>query len=173
MKKFWNKIFGRNSIQNQVKTFDLNQILQLEDETEIVIEIGQMLWNKSENDKDFESLNAMEKNVLFVEMLEGQVNNGGFDQYFFNTSGEYVYETLNALKEIKAPQTTGILNRAINVFPTLPIPKDTDQRRELMKLIPESVSDTWAKLDDEFYKYPENLAGLVIEYVKSNKADFK
>ncbi len=29
------------------------------------------------------------------------------------------------------------------------------------------------KLDDEFYKYPENLAGLVIEYVKVNKEELE
>src|SRR5690606_3072341 len=162
MKNFLNKIFGKNSRQNNSNTKSLDEILQLEDETNVVIEIGQILWDKSKNDKDFESLNETEKNVLFVEMLEGQVNNGGFNQYFFNSSGEYAHETLIALKQIKAPKMAEILNRAIKVYPTLPIPKDTEQRREHMEEIPESVSETWDKLDDEFYKYPENLAGLVI-----------
>ena len=42
-----------------------------------------------------------------------------------------------------------------------------------MEDIPEHISELWDKLDDEFYKYPENLAGLVIEYVKSNKTEFE
>jgi hypothetical protein len=172
MKKFLNKIFGKDSEQNEVNSKSLDEILNLEDETNIVFEIGQLLWNKSKDDKNFESLNAFERNVLYVEMLEGQVNNGGFDQYFFNSSGKYALETLIALKEIKAPQMAEILNRAIKVFPVLPIPKETEQRRKHMEDIPENVLEFWDILDEEFYKYPENLAGLVIEYVKSNKTDF-
>jgi hypothetical protein len=151
----------------------IDELLNLEDETETVIQIGELLWEKSKNDNDFESLNEYEKNVLFIEMLEGQVNNGGFDQYFFNSTGEYAHETLKALEEIKANQIAEILNSAIKAFPTLPIPKDTEQRRELMEDIPKNISETWDKLDDEFYEYPENLAGLVIEYVKTNKKEFE
>ena len=173
MKKFLNKIFGTNSEQEELKVKSLDEILKLEDETDIVIEIGQRLWDKSKDDKDFESLNSIEKNILYIEMLEGQVNNGGFDQYFFNSSGEYAHDTLIALKEIKAPQMAEILNRAIKIFPTLPIPKDTEQRREYMEDVPENVSETWDKLYDEFYKYPENLAGLIIEYVKVNKEELE
>lgn len=173
MKKFLKKLFGTNSEQDEVEINHLDEILKLEDETDIVIEIGQLLWNKSKDDKDFESLNSIEKNILYIEMLEGQVNNGGFDQYFFNSSGEYAHETLIALKEIKAPKMAEILNRAITVFPTSPIPKDTEQRRKYMEDVPENISETWGKLDDEFYKYPENLAGLVIEYVKANKEELE
>ena len=32
-----------------------------------------------------------------------------------------------------------ILNRAIKVFPTLPIPKDTEQRREYMEDVPGNI----------------------------------
>ncbi len=151
----------------------LDKILELEDETEIVIQIGEILWDKSKNDKNFESLNEYEKNVIFIEMLEGQVNNGGFDQYFFNSSGEYAHETLTALESINAPKIAELLNQAIKIFPTLPIPKDTEIRREFMQDTPETITDKWDKLDDQFYEYPENLAGLVIEYVKNNKSRFE
>lgn len=151
----------------------IDEILKLDDETDIVIKIGQILWNKSENDNDFESLNEFQKNVIFIEMLESQINNGGFDQYFFNSSGEYAHETLKALEEINAPEIGELLNQAIKIFPSLPIPKNTEVRRELMENLPEKISDKWDKLDDEFYKYPENLAGLVIRYVKDNKEKFE
>ncbi len=173
MKSFLNKIFGTNSGQDKVKVKSIDEILKPENETDIVIEIGQKLWDKSKDDKDFESLSSIEKNILYIEMLEGQVNNGGFGQYFFNSSGEYAHETLIALKEMKAPQMVEILNRVIKVFPTLPIPKDTEQRRECLEDVPEDILETWDKLDDEFYKYPENLAGLVIEYVKVNKEELE
>jgi len=151
----------------------IDKILRIEDETEKVIEIGQLLWDKSKNDNNFESLNVEEKTVLYIEMLEGQVNNGGFDQYFFNSSGDYAHETLEALERINAPQMRNILDEAIKSFPITPVPKDTEKRRKFMEDLPESISNNWVRLDNEFYEYPENLARLVIEYVKKNKRSFE
>lgn len=151
----------------------IDKVLSIEDETEKVIEIGQLLWDKSKNDDNFESLNLEEKTVLYIEMLEGQVNNGGFDQYFFNSSGDYAHETLEALERINAPQMRSILDEAIKSFPITPVPKDTEKRRKYMDDLPESVIDSWERLDNKFYEYPESLAGLVIEYVKENKKSFE
>lgn len=145
----------------------------MDDETDIVIEIGEILWNKSEKDYEFKNLNEFQKSVIFIEMLEGQVNNGEFDQYFFNSSGEYAHETLKALEEINALNMAEILNQAIKIFPSSPIPKDTEVRRELMESLPEAILDKWDKIDDELYEYPENIAGLAIKYVKEKKENFE
>ena len=151
----------------------LDKVLALKDETDVILGIGGLLWDKSKNDENFESLNQFEKNVLFIEMLEGQVNNGGFDQYFFNSSGEYAHETLTALEQVGATNAAELLEQAINAFPELPIPKDTEQRRELMDDLPERISNTWDQLDNRFYEYPDNIGGLTIAYVKRNKSHFE
>lgn len=151
----------------------LDKVLSQESETDIILGIGELLWDKSKNDENFESLNQFEKNVLYIEMLEAQVNNGGFDQYFFNSSGEYAYETLTALEQVGASKAAELLEQAIKAFPQLPIPKDTEQRRELMEDLPERISDIWEQLDDKFYEYPDNIGGLTIAYVKNNKEQFE
>ncbi|WP_298521191.1 DMP19 family protein [uncultured Kordia sp.] len=173
MKKFLNRIFGKKATQDKLQSKSLDEILQLEDATETVIQIDELLWGKSKNDTNFESLNDYEKNVLFIGMLEREVNNGGFDQYFFNSSGEYAHETLTALKDINAPKMAAILHQAIKIFPTVPIPKNAEARRECMEKISETITDNWDSLDNEFYQYPENLTELSIEYVKNNKSKFQ
>ncbi len=173
MKKFIDRLFGRNTAKNAVKEKSIDDILGLSNDTTIVIEIGKKLWRKSKNDKNLESLNEYEKNVLYLEMLEGQVNNGGFDQYFFNSSGEYSQETSNALQEIGALKMLEILEQAIKVFPSLPIPKDTETRRELMQDLPKEINQKLNELDQNFYVNAENSENLVIEYVKKNKKYFE
>lgn len=42
-----------------------------------------------------------------------------------------------------------------------------------MEDIPESITDKWSELDEKFYEYPENLTGLIIDYVKNNKSQFE
>ena len=49
--------------------------------------------------------------------LEAQVNNGGFDQFFYNRSGDRAQESIAALEEIGAQKTTTLLKLACNRFP--------------------------------------------------------
>ena len=37
-----------------------------------------------------------------VDELEAEINNGGFDQYFFNSAGDKAAEAINALEAIGA-----------------------------------------------------------------------
>ena len=151
----------------------LDPILKLEGARNIVIEIDDLLWDKSGKEEDFEGLNQFEKNVVFILMLQREVNNGGFGQYFFNSAGRYAHEALNGLKEIKAPKIAEMLNQAINAFPSLPVPKDRQVRELVVSDVSQKVLDTWSKLNQEFYQYPENLYELLAEYVKENREKFE
>lgn len=153
--------------------FDLSKILMLEDEGEAIMALDHLLFVKSKYGERVDLLNEEERVVLFIEMLEAQVNNGGFYQYFFNSSGNYVYETLKSLKRINAHTTTNLLQRAINIFPVSPVPKDQKVRRETMVELDDSFSEELNKLDDEYYQYSENLAKLLIEFVRKNKDKFQ
>ena len=46
--------------------------------------------------------------VKLVEDFEAEVNNGGFDQFFFNSRGDFSIESLEALELIKANKTAAI-----------------------------------------------------------------
>ncbi len=154
----------------------IDQILTMDNETDMVIKIGQSIWSKCEvkEDLNFDSLNEFEKTVILIDLLEGQVNNGGFDQYFFNSSGNFAIETLKALEEINAPFVKGLLQEAINNFPKIPFPASIEERRMLMKDLPESISIVWGNLDEKYYREnPENLANLVVGFVKRNKKYFE
>ncbi|MBN1215668.1 MAG: DUF4375 domain-containing protein [Candidatus Lokiarchaeota archaeon] len=41
-------------------------------------------------------LSLPEKNIIFIEKLEREVNNGGFNQFFFNSAGDYSHDILTA-----------------------------------------------------------------------------
>jgi hypothetical protein len=169
MKKIIALILVSILLQNCSRITKLEKILNKENENESIIQIRKMLREKSKNYYDFESLNQYEMNILFIEFIEKQVNAGGFDQYFFNDSGQFAHETLNFLREINATKTAEILNNAIKVFPKNTVPKDLEHRQDLM----EGISENWGKLDDDFREKPENLTKLTIEYVKANKKNFE
>ncbi|WP_445722177.1 DMP19 family protein [Flavobacterium sp.] len=152
---------------------EIEKALLIKDETESILEIQEILWKKTELFDDFGNLNEAEKTFLYVEILEAEINNGGFDQFFFNSSGDYANEILEALKKIGALKTVKIVEEAYKNFPENPIPKDNNIRREILENINEQTSEKWTQLEDKFYLYEENIGGLVLDYVRKNINKFK
>lgn len=152
---------------------EIEKALLIKDETESILEIQKILWKKTELFDDFRNLNDAEKTFLYVEILEAEINNGGFDQFFFNSSGDYANETLEALKKIGAIKTVKIVEEAYKNFPKNPIPKNNTIRREILENINEQTSEKWTQLEDKFYLYEENIGRLVLDYVRKNINEFK
>lgn len=96
-----------------------------------------------------------------IEEFEMELNNGGFNQYFFNSSGKNCFEALAILKTNKKYKTAKLLERAINLInPKKFSEKELIQKlenREVEELSDEKISNELNKLDTEFYKYPDGL----------------
>ncbi|HEV2732862.1 MAG TPA: DMP19 family protein [Terriglobales bacterium] len=111
----------------------------------------------------FGGLSEPEKLYYAVALLRNEVYNGGFDQYFFNSSGSYYNHAEKGLLEIGAIQTLELLRQAKDIiFPAVSVPEDTQTRRELLSTIesdtpsPESSSKL-DELDQRFYANSDNL----------------
>ena len=101
--------------------------------------------------------------VRLIQDLEAEVNNGGLDQFFYNSSGDDTAETIQALEAIGAAAMADILRRAAAKFPGKMPPKDRYKRQEvLLQISPEG--EAFEELDGEFYGYPDDLAELLAEF---------
>jgi Domain of unknown function (DUF4375) len=104
-----------------------------------------------------------EKLYWTVALLRNEVNNGGFHQYFFNSSGSYYEYGEKGLVTLGALQTLDLLRQAKEiVFPGVSVPADTEIRRNLLPVVePDSPSPEWARkldeLDQRFYANADNL----------------
>jgi hypothetical protein len=100
-----------------------------------------------------------------VDDLEGDVNNGGFHQFFFNSAGDRTRQILEALKAIGALQTLAIVEKACAKFPGGMPPAEWFERQEvLLTIAPEC--DEFEMEDAEFYEYKDDLAALVEAYCR-------
>lgn len=94
-----------------------------------------------------------------IEELEVEVNNGGFNQYFFNSSGQNCFETLKVLKKKKKFKTAKILESAINLINPKKLPNEDLikklRNQEVEELNNEKTNTQLELLDLEFYKYPD------------------
>ena len=99
-----------------------------------------------------------------MHLLEAEVNNGGFHQFFSNSSGEYVPETAYALAEVGAEKTAGLLARAVKLgFPKGYPSNACDYETALEDT--EDIADDLEALDTAFFRYDEPLSELVNQYL--------
>ena len=105
--------------------------------------------------------------VDLIDALEGEVNNGGFHQYFYNSAGDRTAETIQALEIVGAFKIAEIVKKAAQMFPGGMPPKDRFERQEiLLKLYPKAIA--FRGLDEEFYDYPDKVAELLKKYRSSS-----
>ncbi len=101
--------------------------------------------------------------ATLIENLEAEINNGGFDQFFYNSAGDNTAEAIQALETIGANRMADIVKRAASKFPGNMPPKDRFVRQELLLDISPNA-EAFEDLDAECYGYPDNLSDLLAKY---------
>lgn len=124
----------------------------------------------------FESLPHGDRLYYLVNVLSGEVFNGGFDQFFSNSSGDRYAETLVALSEVGAQASLDLLQQAKRaLFGDRDVPVDRTIRFKLMRTSSEAhpdykrVNETLDELDREFYKDPDNLGDVLDKVATEHK----
>ncbi|MBQ4467231.1 MAG: DUF4300 family protein [Firmicutes bacterium] len=154
----------------------IQEILELEDPEDLSIEMDSYLFDKCSYGENMDALNEYEKTVFLVEELQDEVNNGGFDQYFINSSGDHWVDAIEACKEIGAVKTADLLEKASKAY-GVEIPLDYDLRQDMMSELPED-GDYWDKLDELdsiFYGDTgdyEDRDQLIYDYCMKNRDKF-
>jgi len=119
--------------------------------------------------RDVEVLTPAAKQLYFVVIMDGEVMNGGFHQFFSNTSGDYAHEALAALRELGAAETSTLLQTAIDTFPKKQVPKDRAQRNALLDRIDPKTLDA---IDGQYYALAkcgsEDLAELILRFMRTH-----
>jgi hypothetical protein len=109
--------------------------------------------------------------VYLLWCFDGEVHNGGFDQLFFNSLGDHCLEILDGLRRIRANKSTELLEKALSWFPESMPSSDRETRWKQLEQYEndEKYESGLDDLDKEFYKYEDNLAELLHNFVRSNK----
>ena len=117
-----------------------------------------------------ERLSPQARLVYLVWNLDGEIHNGGFDQLFVNSLGNYCVEILKYLKEIGASISADLLEKAMSYFPNNQPPEDRQERLDIWLLISYKavVEKSLNILDEEYYKYEDNISALLDIYVMEN-----
>jgi hypothetical protein len=94
---------------------------------------------------NFEDLDEVDQVLVTIWALEADVNNGGFDQFYFNSSGDLASFAPSALRAIGAQRMADIVEKANSLFGANGPSRSTNARQDQLFLIapPDSDSGPW------------------------------
>jgi len=107
--------------------------------------------------------------VYLVWCLDGEIHNGGFDQFFYNSLGDHWSELLGHLDTIGAVISKKLLTKAVSIFPnSAPSSNRQERFEQLDRLDDDEVEALLSDLDEEFWSYEDDLAQRVDDFVRKH-----
>lgn len=118
----------------------------------------------------FADLSPENRHYFAACLLEGEVYNGGFDQYFHNSAADYYAVALQALQEIGAPECRRILLAAKEmVFGAGDLPASQKARARLLKKMGPAQEQALEEFDRAFGQAAGTLRELVVQYALKHR----
>ncbi len=162
------------SVDNFKKTWemDLNSIWEITDKNQFLIAMNGWLCRKCNYGDDIERLSDEEKIFYVNNLLETEVNNGGFSQFLYNSSGNFANDVIPSLLTIGATKTAEICKEAFAVLGQS-LPNNTEERENLLDgIMTDEIDEKLSKYDADFYEYPDQLEELNYQFIIRHKEQF-
>jgi hypothetical protein len=118
-----------------------------------------------------DELTAEERIILAIEALEREVNNGGYGQFFVNSSREYAPIIVDALRRISCPKTAEITQNALKIVQKTPMSEEEIENGTWEEN--EERQDALGECDSHYFERPENIEESLFAFIKANRARIK
>ena len=113
-------------------------------------------------------LSAEEIVVLAIEGLEREVNNGGYEQYFINSSKEYAHDIIGALNSIGSKTGAEITQQALNILDIKGEITEAEIDR-IMEQENDEREDGLSECDTRYYQEVGDLSDELFTFICANK----
>jgi len=120
--------------------------------------------------KGARGLTEPQLHYLTLCWLDAEVSNGGFSQFYFNSSGELAPYAVRAASAVGAPELAGIIQKANAMFGEKgPDPDRNKRMDQLSKVDLKALGE----LDTQYYRCSERLSEILPRFVAANSEAFK
>ncbi|MEX0714971.1 MAG: DUF4375 domain-containing protein [Planctomycetaceae bacterium] len=161
MSKPFLESYGGQTIQQLIAMKDSHRIDSL------VLAVEQALGGKPETE-----LSEPERVVLAVEAMEREVNNGGYEQFFGNSSREFTDFLVRALELIGCPKVAAISADAIAVL-ELPDQFDADTVERVASEISDDGRDKLGECDSRYCANDESIEQRLFAYIEEHQHEIQ
>ena len=142
------------------------------DDLKLAYSIGFQLFEKVSK-YGIDCLSNEEKFFLATYELDNEINNGGYLQYFNNSSGNLAFLVIEALQSIGSRKFLNITKKAIDIYGELPSKIQNERMNAIARITNNYEDNAWDKCDACYYEIEdENIANLLLDYADLNKDKF-
>jgi Domain of unknown function (DUF4375)/HEAT repeats len=126
-----------------------------------------------ENEKrsGFSQLPVPQRRLVLVVYLDGQVNNGGFEQYFFNASDD-AGEVAAALEDIGLAEAARTFRHAVSAFGKAGPSLDLDARRRQLEKLGTSGDERLEAANERWFALSADIQAPLYLYALKHKREF-
>lgn len=153
--------YGGQTIQQLIAMKDSHRIDSL------VLAVEQALGGRPD-----EKLSEAERVVLAVEGLEREVNNGGYHQFFINSSREFTAYIVRYLELIGCPKVAVITADAITAL-ALPDRFDADTVDRIASELSDEGREKLGECDTRYYDNDEDIAQRLFDYIEQHQQEIR
>jgi len=130
------------------------------------------VWDRVYKD-GFGKLTDPQRAYLILNLLDAEVCNGGFHQYYVNSYSENAHLAPAAATLVGAPDYLELIRKANACFGPDGPPSDRDLRHERLSRFTPGVDETLRKLDSEYYARPVKLPALLSLFAARHAEHFR
>jgi hypothetical protein len=110
--------------------------------------------------------------VWGTSMVDGEVNNGGFNQFFWNSSGQFAMEAIEGFRLIGAKDHAQLVEEAVAMFFDEADKLRPFRQRRTFEAFSESYEHTDSRaLDTRYYSLPD-FSPLRVAYIRQHSDEF-
>lgn len=121
--------------------------------------------NQKRQRVSLEGLTTEEQTILAVEALEREVNDGGYNQFFTNSSGEFAPIIVGCLKRIECHEAAGLTQSAIDALGTIEL--DATSLSDAVER--DEVNRALDACDQRYYSGGEDIGAKLFEFISANR----
>jgi hypothetical protein len=103
---------------------------------------------------------------------DAEVNNGGFEQFFFNSSGSLIDEAIEGAELVGASGNASILREAAEVFADGDVPENRETRSRILDELSEESREKLLQFDDRWFDLDRKLERKMLAYVREYPNEF-
>lgn len=166
--------FDNRTIYKQLSPEVIAQIPDDQLEQAIIDYVGTKIGDDYQRQREIVSKLAPGIRALYVTWwVEAEVNNGGFNQYYWNSAGEFADDAPAAFEFFGANDHAALMREANRLHSAEAAVIAKYKARNTIEAFSESYKQSKLNsLDDRFYALTENLSSLRISRIRAAPTDF-
>jgi hypothetical protein len=133
-----------------------------------------MEGDKREEREIVKTLTPGQRAIYVTWIVEGEVNNGGFNQFYFNSSGQLADMGEDAFKTIGATKFADLIRQANLIYNEIKEDLEKHNDGTIESFSKSYDNNPLNDLDDKFYKLytDEPLSQMKIKHIRDNIKEF-